>query len=219
MAHRRARLTPFGRLLLVHRILEEHGGRLLRQPSRWAVSGATAHKWLRRFGEEGAAGLEDRSSAPHRCPHALPSREIRRIVRARRRWKLGPHRLGPRAGTSPLDGLRGPPPRGAVQALAPGSADRDPGALRARSSRRARAHRREEARTGADRRRAQAAWPGCRSTQPRAATATTTCMSPSTIAPAGPTSRCTPMSGARPAPGSFVGAPSTTPPSGSRSSG
>jgi transposase InsO family protein len=62
------------------------------------ISRATAHKWLRRFRDEGAAGLEDRSSAPRRCPHALPAREVRRIVRARRRLKVGPHRLGPELG-------------------------------------------------------------------------------------------------------------------------
>lgn len=62
------------------------------------VSRATAHKWLRRFGAEGPDGLEDRSSAPHRCPRALPAREIRRILSARRRTKHGPHRLGPELG-------------------------------------------------------------------------------------------------------------------------
>jgi transposase InsO family protein len=62
------------------------------------ISRATAHKWLRRFRDEGVTGLEDRSSAPHRCPRALTAREVRRIVRARRRLKVGPHRLGPQLG-------------------------------------------------------------------------------------------------------------------------
>ena len=97
MAHRRARLTPFGRLLLVTRVLEE-GWSVTAAAESMGISRATAHKWLRRFRTEGAAGLEDRSSAPHRCPHALPAREIHRIVRARRRTKFGPHRLGPELG-------------------------------------------------------------------------------------------------------------------------
>jgi len=59
------------------------------------VSRATAHKWLRRFREEGPTGLQDRSFAPHRSPHALPAREVRRIVAARRRLKRGPHQLAP----------------------------------------------------------------------------------------------------------------------------
>lgn len=97
MAHRRARLTPFGRLLLVTRILEE-GWSVAAAAESMGISRATAHKWVRRFREEGVVGLEDRSSAPRRCPHALPAHEVRRIVRARRRLKVGPHRLGPDLG-------------------------------------------------------------------------------------------------------------------------
>jgi len=95
--HRRARLTPFGRLLLVTRVLEE-GWSVAATAESMGISRATAHKWLRRFRDEGVAGLEDRSSAPHCSPHALAAREVRRIVRARRRLKVGPHRLGPQLG-------------------------------------------------------------------------------------------------------------------------
>lgn len=97
MAHRRARLTPFGRLFLVTRIVEE-GWSVAATAESMGISRATAHKWLRRFREEGVAGLEDRSSAPHRSPHALPAREVRRIVAARRRLKRGPHQLAPMLG-------------------------------------------------------------------------------------------------------------------------
>ena len=97
MAHRRARLTPFGRLLLVTRVLEE-GWSVAASAESMGISRATAHKWLRRFRDEGASGLEDRSSAPRRSPHALPAGEVRRIVQARRRLKTGPHRLGPELG-------------------------------------------------------------------------------------------------------------------------
>jgi transposase InsO family protein len=97
VAHRRARLTPFGRLLLVNRVIEE-GWSVAATAESMGISRATAHKWLRRFREEGSAGLEDRSSAPRRSPHALPAREIRRIVAARRRLKRGPHRLAPMLG-------------------------------------------------------------------------------------------------------------------------
>lgn len=97
MAHRRARLTPFGRLLLVDRVLEE-GWTVSAAAESLGVSRATAHKWLRRFRSEGLEGLQDRTSAPHRCPHALPAPAVRRIVAARRRTKHGPHRLGPELG-------------------------------------------------------------------------------------------------------------------------
>lgn len=59
-----------------------------------AVSRATAYKWVRRFAEEGPAGLEDRSSRAHRCPHALAASQVQRILSARRRTKHGPHRIG-----------------------------------------------------------------------------------------------------------------------------
>lgn len=97
MGHRRARLTPFGRLLLVNRVLDD-GWSVSAAAESMGVSRATAHKWLRRFGAEGIAGLEDRSSAPHHCPRALSTRQVRRIVAARRRTKHGPHRLGPTLG-------------------------------------------------------------------------------------------------------------------------
>jgi len=78
----------------VTRIVEE-GWSVAASAESMGVSRATAHKWLRRFHEEGVAGLEDRSSAPHRSPRALPAREVRRIVAARRRLKRGPHQLAP----------------------------------------------------------------------------------------------------------------------------
>ena len=97
MAHRRARLTPFGRYLLIMRILQD-GWSVSAAAESLGVSRATAHKWLRRFREEGLEGLEERSSAPHRRPSALSKREVDRICRARRRLKVGPHRLGPELG-------------------------------------------------------------------------------------------------------------------------
>ena len=81
MAHRRAKLTPFGRLLIVQRV-HELGWSVAETAKAAGVSRATAHKWVRRYGEEGVAGLQDRTSAPRRCPHALSPREITRILEA-----------------------------------------------------------------------------------------------------------------------------------------
>jgi transposase InsO family protein len=97
VAHARARLTPFGRLLLVSRILEQ-GWSVPAAAESLGVSRATAYKWLRRFADEGANGLLDRSSAPIHRPRALPRREVERILRARRRLRSGPHRLAPELG-------------------------------------------------------------------------------------------------------------------------
>lgn len=97
MLHRTAKLTPFGRRLLVHRVLVE-GWPAATAAEMLGVSRATAYKWLRRYRAEGHVGLEDRSARPHRRPRALPEREVRRILLARRRLRVGPHRLGPLLG-------------------------------------------------------------------------------------------------------------------------
>ena len=97
MLHRTARLTPFGRRLLVERIVIE-GWSPAAAAETLGVSRATAYKWLRRYRDEGAAGLEDRSARPLRRPRALTEREVRRILRLRRRLRVGPHRLSPLLG-------------------------------------------------------------------------------------------------------------------------
>ena len=97
MLHRTARLTPFGRRLLVDRILVE-GWPAATAAEMLGVSRATAYKWLRRYRTEGQTGLEDRSARPLRRPRALPEREVRRILVVRRRLRVGPHRLGPLLG-------------------------------------------------------------------------------------------------------------------------
>ncbi|MFL6221785.1 MAG: leucine zipper domain-containing protein, partial [Actinomycetes bacterium] len=93
MAHANARLTEFGRLLLVQRITEL-GWPAAQAAESLGVSRATAYKWLARYRQHGQAGLADGSSRPHRCPHALPAAQVRRVLRTRRRRRQGPHRLG-----------------------------------------------------------------------------------------------------------------------------
>jgi transposase InsO family protein len=93
MAHRNARLTEFGRLLLVQRVTEL-GWPPAQAAESLGVSRATAYKWLGRYRAQGPAGLADRPSRPHHCPHALPPSQVRRVLAARRRRRQGPHRLG-----------------------------------------------------------------------------------------------------------------------------
>ena len=64
MAHRNARLTPLTRLDLVREV--DAGWPQAEVARRFRVSRHTVAKWLGRFRDEGAAGLEDRSSAPRR---------------------------------------------------------------------------------------------------------------------------------------------------------
>jgi transposase InsO family protein len=97
MAHANARLTEFGRLLLVQRVTEL-GWPPAQAAEALGVSRATAYKWLARYRAHGQAGLADRSSRPHHCPHALPAAQVRRVLRARRRHRQGPHRLAWRLG-------------------------------------------------------------------------------------------------------------------------
>jgi transposase InsO family protein len=94
MRDRRARLTPFGRLLLVQRV-KELGWTAAQAAAAAGVSRATAYKWLARFQEEGAAGLEDRSTRPLGNPRALSPEQVERIIRLRRGLRHGPHRLAP----------------------------------------------------------------------------------------------------------------------------
>lgn len=68
MPHANARLTVHGRQLLVDRILK--GGRKpAHVTAELGASRQCAYRWVRRFLDEGPAGLLDRSSRPHRCPH------------------------------------------------------------------------------------------------------------------------------------------------------
>ena len=97
MLHRTAKLTPSGRRLLVQRILIE-GWPPATAAEMLGVSRATAYKWVRRYRAEGLGGLEDRSARPRRRPRALTERQVRRILLARRRLRVGPHRLGPLLG-------------------------------------------------------------------------------------------------------------------------
>ncbi|MEV6856463.1 IS481 family transposase [Streptomyces microflavus] len=93
MSHRNARLTVFGRRLLVERVCS--GRPVAHVAAEMGISRATAHKWLRRWRIEGEAGLADRSSRPLRTPHRTPTDIEARICRLRTDRKLGPARIGP----------------------------------------------------------------------------------------------------------------------------
>lgn len=92
MSHRRAKLTPFGRLLLVQRV-EVQKWPAARAAESVGVSRATAYKWVRRYRQAGLAGLEDRSSRPRVSPRALGQDQVERVLRARSELRQGPHRL------------------------------------------------------------------------------------------------------------------------------
>lgn len=100
MAHPRAKLTVFGRQLIVRRVLGE-GWPAAHVAEQVGVSRATAYKWVRRYRAEGEAGLLDRSSRPHRSPRRLSEAAEAEILEARSRVRYGPDRLGPLLGRPP----------------------------------------------------------------------------------------------------------------------
>ena len=96
MAHRNARLTLHGRLLLVERV--RTGRPVAHVAAELGISRATGYKWWRRWRTEGPAGLADRPSRAHRIPHRTPAVIEQQVCLLRRERKLGPARLGPLVG-------------------------------------------------------------------------------------------------------------------------
>jgi transposase InsO family protein len=100
VSHANALLTPRGRLQLARCVVEQKWP-LRRAAERFQVSATTAARWAGRYREQGAAGMVDRSSRPHRSPCRTPTRLERRIIKVRviRRW--GPARIGFLLGVHP----------------------------------------------------------------------------------------------------------------------
>jgi putative transposase len=62
--------------------------------ARYDVSRKTGYKWLTRFDECGRQGLQDRSRAPHRCPHRISDTVAQALCEARRQHpSWGPAKL------------------------------------------------------------------------------------------------------------------------------
>jgi transposase InsO family protein len=85
--HRNAKTTPISRLALVRRV----------QFDRWSyqavaegygVSVRTVAKWVQRFREQGAGGLEDGSSRPRQTPHVTPAIRVTFIRQLREQHGL-----------------------------------------------------------------------------------------------------------------------------------
>lgn len=100
MSHANARLTVHGRALLVNRII---GGQrpVAHVAAELGVSRQCAHRWVRRFREQGMAGLADRSSRPHRCPHRTAPAVEDAVIALRLRERRGQDWLGVELKVSP----------------------------------------------------------------------------------------------------------------------
>lgn len=97
MSHRNARLTVYGRRLLVHRIRVE-GSPVAHVAKTMGISRQCAHRWVARFDAEGDAGLCDRSSRPRRTPTRTPKEVEDRVLAARAEHRRGQDWLGPELG-------------------------------------------------------------------------------------------------------------------------
>ena len=87
MSHPNARLTPYGRRVLVERILA--GYRVADVAAQLGCSRTCAYKWLARYRAEGHAGLADRSSRPHYTPHRIDAVLEQMILQMRRTMRRG----------------------------------------------------------------------------------------------------------------------------------
>jgi transposase InsO family protein len=96
--HKNAKLTPSGRALIVARHKAGETPRAIAMAL--GVSPATAYKWLRRFRNEGEAGLADRSSRPHCIQTTQTPEQVAQIERLRRQ-RMPCWRIAAQVGTSP----------------------------------------------------------------------------------------------------------------------
>ena len=88
--HQNARLTFHGRLFLIRRVLEE-GLRPAEVAQAMGVSLRTVYKWLRRYREEGEAGLLNRPSTPRHSPRATSDEVCDQIIARRRQRQTFRH--------------------------------------------------------------------------------------------------------------------------------
>ena len=83
--HKNARLTPRGRERIVRQV--ESGQTPEAVAEAAGVCPRTVRKWVDRYRREGLAGLQDRSSRPHRLRQPTPQAVVEEIERLRRqRW-------------------------------------------------------------------------------------------------------------------------------------
>jgi transposase InsO family protein len=86
--HKNARTTPHSRMLIVQRLAE--GWSVTAAAVAQGVAPKTVRKWRDRHAADGAAGLADRPSRPHRSPMRLAGRVEDEIERLRRQRLSGP---------------------------------------------------------------------------------------------------------------------------------
>ncbi|WNM24882.1 IS481 family transposase [Demequina capsici] len=89
MSHANAALTPRQRARIGRLVIEE-GWTVASAARFFRVSYPTAAKWAHRYAEMGRAGMDDRSSRPHRSPNKTAQPLVRKIVHKRLKTRRGP---------------------------------------------------------------------------------------------------------------------------------
>src|SRR5271165_5059593 len=96
--HKNARLTPFGRERIVRAVLSGQTPEAVAFAA--GVCPRTVRKWVARFEAEGVAGLQDRSSRPHRLNRPTPGAVVAQ-VEALRRQRFTGKQIAVETGVSP----------------------------------------------------------------------------------------------------------------------
>jgi transposase InsO family protein len=96
--HKNARLTPLGRERIVRQV--ERGQTPEAVSEAAGVCPRTVRKWVERYRSEGLAGLQDRSSRPHRLRRPTPQTVVEEIERLRRQRRTG-KQIAAETGVSP----------------------------------------------------------------------------------------------------------------------
>lgn len=97
MSHANARLTVYGRQLLIDRIIGDQRP-VAHVAKELGVSRQCAHRWVRRFHECGFEGLLNRSSRPHRCPRRTPADVEAAVIKLRASSRRGQQWIGDELG-------------------------------------------------------------------------------------------------------------------------
>src|SRR6476620_4143181 len=96
--HKNARLTPRGRERIVRQV--ESGQTTEAVAEAAGVCPRTVRKWVDRYRRAGLAGLQDRSSRPHRLHRPTPRTVVEEIERLRRQRRTG-KQIAAETGVSP----------------------------------------------------------------------------------------------------------------------
>lgn len=98
MSHGNARLTVYGRRLIVKR--HQAGWPQAHIASAMGVSRKCVKTWIDRYASEGEPGLADRSCRPHTMPTRTRPEVEQKVLTARAERREGPDVLGPKVGVS-----------------------------------------------------------------------------------------------------------------------